>query len=349
MEKLHPKSQAALAAMAAGEPPPELVPGDPTKPASKEEREFWQKQNAYVEALIKTSAGIQSNEVDGIFKETELFRYPSEDGTYEIECRFYPAKAENGDKPPLVIYFHGGGMTLLSRDAISEIHVCNLIRELGCSVLTPEFRNARDHHFPAGVDDCLSTVKWAHSNRDILGFGDTVITAGASGGGNLAIATYIRALEKEIDAKALICGIYSDCPCIRPNYIGVKKLNDIFSPLIPPEVMQPICDNYTQSKEDFERASAWPLLASEEILKQFPPTCLRGEEFDILREDAKDFYALLMDLGVEGCTYAEKKNCFHGSCFLTGWYGEVDSFLGIAEISQFAKSLSSMKKILHNP
>jgi hypothetical protein len=56
-----------------------------------------------------------------------------------------------------------------------------------------------------------------------------------------------------------------------------------------------------------------------------------------------------MDLGVEGCTYAEKKNCFHGSCFLTGWYGEVDSFLGIAEISQFAKSLSSMKKILHNP
>lgn len=247
MEKLHPKSQATLAAMAAGEPLPELVRGDPTKPASKEECEYWQKQNAYVEALITTGAGIQSNEVDGIFKEMELFRYPSEDGTYEIECRFYPVKAENGNKPPLIIYFHGGGMTLLFRDTIHKIHVCNLIQELGCSVLTPEFRNTRDHHFPAGVDDCLSTVKWAHSNRDILGFGDTVITAGASGSGNLAIAPYIRALYKEINAKGLICGIYSDYPCIRPNYIDVKKLNDIFSPLTP-EIMQPICDNYTQSK-----------------------------------------------------------------------------------------------------
>jgi len=146
MEKLNPQAQAFLAGMADAPPPPETPLGDPTKPASEEERASWQKQNAMFCGLM--SMLVTEGTLEKCIQDTELFRYPSEDGMYEIESRFYRAK---GEKPaPLVIHFHGGGMTMLKRDVGYEAQVCSIMRECGVSVLTVEFRNARDFHFPAG-------------------------------------------------------------------------------------------------------------------------------------------------------------------------------------------------------
>jgi len=80
---------------------------------------------------------------------TELFSYPSEDESYTIESRFFRAEEEN---LPLVVHFHGGAMTLCHRDMAYEMNTCQILRKMGCSVLTPEFRNASEYPFPSGVD-----------------------------------------------------------------------------------------------------------------------------------------------------------------------------------------------------
>jgi len=346
MEKLLPNAASIVAKMAAIDLPVLPILGDPTEPAVPEERASWKNQSDYLVKVLDLYADESGNRnVEKYIDNTELFSYPSEDGTYTIESRFFRAEGEN---PPLVVHFHGGAMTLCHRDMAYEMNTCQILRKMGCSVLTPEFRNASEYPFPAGVDDCLSTVKWAHANRELLGFGDAVITSGGSGGGNLSIAAFVRALEKEGPnaARELIHGIFSDAPLIRSSYVGVEKIEAVtFSPITSPSSnLQLICNNYTQNPDDAQNPSAWPLLASDEMLKNFPPTCLRGEELCALREDAKELYGRLSDLGVEGCTYAERKNQIHiqwmGPAIAIG---DIDAFLAIGEIGQFAKSIALMR------
>ena len=103
-------------------------------------------------------------------------------------------------------------------------------------------------------------------------------------------------------------------------------------------------NNYTSSRQDYENPSAWPLLASNDILQQFPPTMLRGQEFDTLGIDAKDFYDKLIDAGVQGCTFAERKNMIHAQPYFEKLAGKIDCFTAIAECAQFAKTMAMLKK-----
>ena len=349
MEKLSPNAASFVAKVAAIDVPTRPDPGDPTRPAPPNQEDCWKNQNEYLVKVLDLYADESGNpDVEKYIKNTELFSYPSEDGTYTIESRFFRAEGEN---PPLVVHFHGGAMTLCHRDMPYELNTCQILRKMGCSVLTPEFRNACEYPFPAGVDDCLTTVKWAHANCELLGFGDAVITSGGSGGGNLSIATFVRALEKEgrDAARELIHGIFSDAPFIRSKYVGVEKIEAVkFSPISGPSSNpQFFCNNYTQSPDDAQSPSAWPLLASNEMLKAFPPTCLRGEELCALREDAKELYGRLADLGGEGCTDSERKNQIHVQWMSpAAAIGKVDAFLAIGEIGQFAKSIALMRAFM---
>ena len=92
-------------------------------------------------------------------------------------------------------------------------------------------------------------------------------------------------MERGLDANALIQGIYADAPDIRPKFTGVERIEAVeFAPMTPPNVLDDLAtNNYTQTLQDSQNPSAFPLLATNEILAKFPPTMLRAEEFDTLR------------------------------------------------------------------
>jgi acetyl esterase/lipase len=358
MDKLDPRVAAFFGTLGALGPPPDVVPGDPTKPATPEERVYWQKQSDYVGAMVANMGDTKTISEQVNKYGNELFTFPasttsseSNGASYQIEARFFRAQQQQPPtsssapppppSPPLIVWFHGGGMTALHRDAVIEMNTCITLCQMGCSVLTPEFRNAREYHFPAGVDDCVDTVLWAKANQDKLGVNNILITAGCSGGGNLAIATFIRALERGVNVQTLIQGIYSDAPNIRPKYTGVERITKHveFAPFTPPNVLDDLVNNYTQSESDYKNPSAFPLLATDEILVQFPPTMLHGEEFDTLREDAKELYERLATLRVPGCSYEESKNMVHGQFFMPLLNDKVTSTLLIGQIAGFVKAL----------
>ena len=72
-----------------------------------------------------------------------------------------------------------------------------LIAHQGVAVAMVDFRNALHPSsttevapFPAGLNDCVSGVRWLVDQADELGIdASKIIVAGESGGGNLAIAT----------------------------------------------------------------------------------------------------------------------------------------------------------------
>jgi acetyl esterase/lipase len=67
--------------------------------------------------------------------------------------------------------------------------------------------------FPAGLNDCVSGLKWVAANHAQLGIDSgRIIVAGESGGGNLTLATGLKL--KRDGELGLIKGLYALCPYI---------------------------------------------------------------------------------------------------------------------------------------
>ena len=122
---------------------------------------------------------------------------------------------DDGAALPGVLHLHGGGMVLLEAAGSSYMRWRDELAASGLVVVGVEFRNGGGKHgahaFPAGLNDCTSALRWVIDNRARLGI-SALIVSGESGGGNLTLATTLKAkrdgLIDEID------GVYALCPYI---------------------------------------------------------------------------------------------------------------------------------------
>ena len=95
-----------------------------------------------------------------------------------------------------------------------------MIAARGVAVAMVDFRNSVHASsapevapFPAGLNDCVSGLKWVHANADSLGIDpERIVVAGESGGGNLTLAVGMK-LKQDGDL-GLIKGLYAMCPFI---------------------------------------------------------------------------------------------------------------------------------------
>lgn len=64
---------------------------------------------------------------------------------------------------PALLYLHGGGWVVGNLDSHDEI--CRLMANLGGAVIVcPDYRLAPEHKFPAGLEDCLATLRFIAGN-----------------------------------------------------------------------------------------------------------------------------------------------------------------------------------------
>jgi hypothetical protein len=96
-----------------------------------------------------------------------------------------------GDPSRLIIYYHGGGFFLFSPRTY-RVTTTNLARAAGSAVLVPDYRLGPENPAPAAHDDAFAVYQWALSQ----GYApDKVALSGDSAGGNLALATAVRAKD----------------------------------------------------------------------------------------------------------------------------------------------------------
>ena len=106
-------------------------------------------------------------------------------------------RPRSGQALPCVYYIHGGGMVMMSAYDPHFTAWGRMIAANGVAVVLVEFRNALAANtlpevapYPAGLNDCLSGLRWMLDNAADLGIDpDRVVVAGESGGGNLTMAT----------------------------------------------------------------------------------------------------------------------------------------------------------------
>ena len=125
------------------------------------------------------------------------------------------------DEPlPCVYYIHGGGMQAMSCFDGMYRGWGRMIAGQGVAVAMVDFRNCLTpssapevEPFPAGLNDCVSGLKWLREKASDLGIDPAhIIVAGESGGGNLTLATGMK-LKQDGDL-GLVRGLYALCPYI---------------------------------------------------------------------------------------------------------------------------------------
>ena len=220
----------------------------------------------------------------------------------EIKIQFI--RPENAEALPCVYYIHGGGMQSMSAYDGMYRAWGRIIAAQGVAVAMVDFRNCLQASsspevkaFPAGLNDCVSGLKWVVANAAALNIDPTrIVVAGESGGGNLTLATGLK-LKRDGDI-GLINGLYALCPYIA----GQWPAPDSPSSIENEGILLNLHNNrgamgYGIEAFNARNPLAWPAFATADDVKGLPPTVISVNECDPLRDEGIAFYRLLLQAG----------------------------------------------------
>jgi acetyl esterase len=237
----------------------------------------------------------------GLTVRTETFASSPDGNTIKIQY-IRPADEKS---LPCVFYIHGGRMEMSSCYQGNYKTWGRMIAARGVAVAMIDFRNSVHASsapevapFPAGLNDCVSGLKWIHANADTLAIDPgRIVIAGESGGGNLTLATGMK-LKQDGDI-GVIQGLYAMCPYIA----GQWPLSQNPSSSENEGILISVHDNrsvvgYGIDAFKSRNPLAWPGMAQREDVRGLPPVVISVNECDPLRDEGIGFYRLLLDSGV---------------------------------------------------
>ena len=239
---------------------------------------------------------------DGLTITTETFTSEPDGNTIQV---MFVRPDFAGDAPACLYYIHGGGMASMSCFDGNYRAWARIIASGGVAVAMVDFRNAvvassapEVAPYPAGLNDCVSGLKWLTANASRLGIDPAnIVIAGESGGGNLTLATGMRLLRE--DSIDLVQGLYALCPYIlgswpHPDSPSSVENNGIFMDLHNNQ------GRMGYGIEAFEAGDplAWPSFATIDDVRGLPSTMISVNECDPLRDEGINFYRLLLEAGV---------------------------------------------------
>ncbi|HEX7760100.1 MAG TPA: alpha/beta hydrolase [Caulobacteraceae bacterium] len=297
--RIDPRIRAIFGAM-----PPMTAPGNV---ANREEMLAEENSDAAKAAAAAQKAWMDTVDNEAVAPSAGLAirteRFISAPDGNEIKIQFI--RPDTDERLPCVYYIHGGGMTVMS--AFDGMYRAwgKIIAAQGVAVAMVDFRNALRASsapevapFPAGLNDCVSGLKWVHANAAALNIDPArIIVAGESGGGNLTLATGLK-LKRDGDL-GLIKGLYALCPYIAgqwplPQNPSSTENNGLLLDLHNNRGAM----GYGIEAFNSRNPLAWPGFATVEDVAGLPPTVISVNECDPLRDEGVNFYRLLMKSGV---------------------------------------------------
>ena len=215
-------------------------------------------------------------------------------------------RPDNDETLPCVYYIHGGGMASMSCFDGNYRAWGKIIAAQGVAVAMVDFRNSvtassapEVEPFPAGLNDCVSGLRWVVENAGALNIdASSIVIAGESGGGNLTLATGLK-LKQDGDLS-LIKGLYALCPYIA----GSWPLAENPSSTENNGILLDLHNNsgavgYGIEAFDAKNPLAWPGFATEQDVTGLVKTMISVNECDPLRDEGINFYRLLLRAGVD--------------------------------------------------
>jgi acetyl esterase len=214
-------------------------------------------------------------------------------------------RPESATTLPCVYYIHGGGMASGSCYDGNYRSWGRMLAAQGVAVAQVDFRNCVNPSsveevapFPAGLNDCLSGLRWLSRSAGELGIDPgRIVVAGESGGGNLTLATGLRL--NRAGELGLIQGLYALCPYIAGHWPAPGSPSSVDNE----GILLSLHNNrgaMGYGIEELERRNplAWPGFATEDDVRGLVPVVISVNECDPLRDEGINFYRLLQRAGV---------------------------------------------------
>jgi acetyl esterase/lipase len=119
----------------------------------------------------------------------------SQPGVPDVRALVYVPKSAPRPLGAL-LWIHGGGYVLGSPEA-DDLTVKTIVDQLGCAVVSVDYRLAPETPFPGPVEDCYTALSWLNAQAQQLGVSqERVAIGGSSAGGGLAAALGLLARDR---------------------------------------------------------------------------------------------------------------------------------------------------------
>ena len=229
---------------------------------------------------------------------------PSLTGDPAIRClmvrpRVMPANA------PAILHFHGGGHVL----GVPEMNQPQLMRwahDLGCLVLSIDYRLSPEVPFPGPMDDAWAALAWLHGNARDLGIDPArIAVSGESAGGAMAAGLCLMARDR---GEYAIAFAHLEAPRLEDRLPAPEDDNPFTGEFVWKRANSAYCRAaYLASGASSPYASA--ALAAD--LAGLPPTFIAVGSLDLFVDECLVYARRLMRAGVavELIVYP---GCFHG-------------------------------------
>ena len=257
----------------------------------------------------------------------EDFLVPS--AATDIPVRLYRPANPGGHLLPILVFFHAGGYVFGDLDFLDDF--CRLFaRDVGCLVLSVDYRRAPEYQFPAPIDDCYAATLWIAEHAENLG-GDPrrLAVGGDSSGGTLAIVTAQLALER---GGPQVCQQFLWYPGV--GSAGPTLSAEMFAEgyFLENDLIAWSMKHYLPAGTDIDDPRIQPL--KYDRLDALPPTFLMTAGFDPRRDDNLLYAQRLADAGV-AIEFRCVESTVHGFLFMLG--GIQVARAAVADSARFAR------------
>jgi acetyl esterase/lipase len=285
----HAKMQLAMAAIPAELRSPIL----PLTSRSLSERSLW---------LGRLGMNVRTNPGRGV---TMTERSVDSEPTVRV---LVTTPSGTGERRPAVLHLHGGGMVVGSPQ-FEAFESGRLARELDAVVVSPDYRLAPEHPFPAALDDCMATLRWMRDHADELGLDeDRIAVMGSSAGGGLSAAVAQRSSDEgiELRAQVLVYPMMDDRTALRDDHGGRGKF------MWTPASSRWAWTAYLGREPQMSDAPEYAAPARRTDLSGLPPAWVGVGDLDILYEEGVAYAERLKTHAVP-CELVSVAGMYHGA------------------------------------
>ncbi len=219
---------------------------------------------------------------------------PGPVGAPAVPVRIYTPLTRTGTLSGL-FWIHGGGFTAGNPeqdDALCE----RIVEEVGCAIVSVDYRLAPEHPFPAAPEDCYAALRWMAASAADLGIDPAQIAiGGASAGGGLAAAVALMARDRKEVPLIFELLIY---PCLDDRHItSSSKAIAARGMLWERESSQRGWKAYLGSNQQGE-VSPYAAPARVADVTGLPPTYIMIGELDLMRDESIEYAMRLMQADI---------------------------------------------------
>jgi epsilon-lactone hydrolase len=181
---------------------------------------------------------------------------------------------KNTEASITVLYLHGGGYSFYPRAYDSFIAMITLVAKSRTFAL--DYRLTPEHRFPAQLEDALNAYRWLLENGTDP---DSLILAGDSAGGNLALALLLAARDSKLPLPALAVALSP------PTDFEIDLIGDWEFDWIETRMLQQWADWFCDGTERWNPLVS-PIRAD---LSGLPPIYIQAGRAEILYDSIQAF------------------------------------------------------------